>query len=462
MAAPAAGNAEGGAPAGGAAALAEAFRRAADNAAPSVVTIETYSGPRETIQWARRAAGVKPSEEWDDSEDREITAARNGVGTGIVIDARGYILTCNHVIREADMAFVRLADGRRFEVTKILQDPFTDVAVVQIEGAGPLPAAEFATEDNLRVGDWVVTIGNPYGLGVSLTAGVVSAKDRHMRHIPYAGLIQTDAATNPGNSGGALVDLEGRVVGMSEGGYGVVEGFQGIGFAIPIDIAQRAASELIAKGRVNHRFLGVEAEIIPIDIAHHLRLKHPGGVIVSDVAPRSPAAQAGIQVGDVLTDVNGSPVPDHFELFRLVDDTLEGEPIMLRVLRNAESFAIELVPSELPLPSAHSDKSDRAESKPLGFFDEVLGLAVDVFPSETARELGYVAPVDGLLITYVEPLSIAAKQGVCAGMSIVRVDGDLMENVDEYRAATKKRALANGTLLLLATPRQKHFILCRE
>jgi len=462
-AAPAAGTGEGGAPAGGAAALAEAFRRAADKAAPSVVTIETYSGPRETIEWARRAAGVKLSDGGDELEDRDVTGARNGVGTGIIFDSQGYILTCNHVVREADMAFVRLADGRRFEVVKILQDSFTDIAVVQIEGAGHLPAAELSKEDKLRVGDWVVTIGNPYGLGISLTAGVVSAKNRQMRHLPYVGLIQTDAATNPGNSGGALVDLEGRVVGMSEGGYGVFEGFQGIGFAIPIGVVENAAKELIANGKVNCPFLGVATEAIPVEIAHHLKLKHSGGVIVSDVAPRSPAELAGVQVGDVLTKVNGFAVPDPLAFFRLIDETLEGDLISLTVLRNSESVAIEFVPSSLPIPALQSSgKSDVAHGEPRGFIDKELGLAVDVFTAEMARELEYEGPVVGLLVTFVEEQGIAAKQGICAGMSIVRVDGDLMEVVDDYRAAIKKRELAKGTLLLLGTPRQKHFVLCRE
>ena len=463
MAAPAGGDDEGRAPGGGAAALAEAFRRAAERASPSVVTIETYSGPRETIQWARRVARINTSDDGDELESRNVTSARNGVGTGIIFDARGYILTCNHVIDEAEMAFVTLADGRRFEGIKILRDPFSDVAVVQIEGAGPLPAAELSKGDQLEVGDWVVTIGNPYGLGISLTAGVVSAKNRQMRHIPYVGLIQTDAATNPGNSGGALVDLEGRVVGICEGGYGVVEGFQGIGFAIPIDVVEGAANELIANGKVHSPFLGVSTEAIPGDIARHLNLNNPGGVIVSDVAPRSPAALAGVQVGDVLTHVNGFAVSDHLGFFRLVDDTPEGESISLTALRNSKSIAIEFVPSALPLtPLRSQEKSDVAREEPLGFMDEELGLAVDVFTAGMARELGYEGPVDGLIVTFVEKQSIAAKQDICAGMSIVRVDGDLMEDVDDYRAAIKTRDLAKGTLLLLGSPHQKHFVLCRD
>lgn len=443
-------------------ALAEAFRRAADNVGPSVVTIETYSGPRETREWARRAAGKEVEEEGAMRGDILVAGARNGVGTGIVFDERGYILTCNHVVREADMAFVRLGDGRRFEVTKILQDPFTDVAVVEIENAGPLRAAELAEGDDLAVGDWVVTIGNPYGLGVSLTAGVVSAKNRHLRHSPYAGLIQTDAATNPGNSGGALVNLAGEVVGMSEGGYGVVEGFQGIGFAIPIDLASRVGRELIDKGKVNRPFLGIETEIIPVDIARHLGLDAAGGVIVCDVAPRSPAARGGIQVGDVLTHVNGSAVPDHFEFFRVVDKTPEGAALAVTIFRDGKSLDIDVVPTTASPPLGRTGASVREEDETAGFFDKELGVVVDEVTRETAKELGYRAPIEGLLITHVEPQSVAAKQGICAGMSLVKVDGAPIRSVADYQGAAETRDLAKGALLLLGTPRQKHFVLCKK
>lgn len=426
-----------------------------------MVTIETYSGPRETIEWARRIAGAKAIDESEEADDLDTTSARNGIGTGIILDERGYILTCNHVISDADMAFVRLDDGRRFEVVKTLQDPFTDVAVLQIEDAGPLQVAELS-DGEVSVGDWVVTIGNPYGLGISLTAGVVSATDRHMRHIPYAGLIQTDAATNPGNSGGAMVDLEGRVVGMSEGGYGVVEGFQGIGFAIPIDLAQRVAKELIKDGKVNRPFLGIETETIPANIATHLKLGTSGGIIVCDIAPRSPAARAGIQVGDVVTHVSGSPATNHFEFFRLIDESSEEEPIELTLLRNAESIVIKLVPSQLYPQVVRSETSDLHHGEPPGFVDEQLGLSVDVFTSDAARELGYKGPVDGLLITHVDEESLAAKQGICAGMSLVRVNGEPVISIEAYRTAVGKRDLAQGTLLLLGTPRQKHFVLCQE
>lgn len=448
------------APSDAATALAGAFQRAAEKAGPSVVTIETYSGPRETRQWARRGAQAAASDEAADDDQAEIAGARNGVGTGIVFDKRGYVLTCNHVIAEADLTFVRLADGRRYEVVKTLQDPFTDVAIVQIAPDEPLQPAELAKDDDLQVGDWVVTIGNPYGLGVSVTAGVVSATDRHLRHIPYAGLIQTDAATNPGNSGGAMVDLDGRVVGMNEGGYGVAEGFQGIGFAIPIDIAAEVAEELIAKGRVNRPYLGIETEIVPINIARHLGLETSGGVIVCDVAPRSPADRAGVRVGDVLTHVNSAVVTDHFTLFRLIDETREGESIAITVLRDATSIEIDLVPSFASPPAAKTAQSENVDRKPSGFIDEELGIAVDAFTPESARTLGYRTPGEGLLITHVEPRSIAAKQGICAGMIVVRMDGELVETIADYRQATEKRDLARGTLLLLGTARQKHFVLC--
>jgi serine protease Do len=443
--------------------LSAAFRKAAEKAQPSIVTIETYSGPRETARWATRR-NPDASEVRSDSgsaREHEAPGARDGEGTGIIIDTGGYILTCNHVVKEADMLFVKLQDGRRFEVVRTLQDPFTDVAVVQIKDAGPLPAADLAGSDNLSVGDWVVTIGNPYGLGVSLSGGVVSATRRHLPHIPYAPLIQTDAATNPGNSGGALVDLSGKVVGMSEGGYGVHEGFQGIGFAIPIRLAEKIARELIADGRVSRPFFGIETEELTIDMGQYLGLEKNDGLIVCDVAPKSPAAKAGIQVGDVLTHVGDAVIEDHFQFFDLVDAEVPFPSMTLTVIRNGAEKKIDVLPEPFPVKRTPM-KAQNVNGRSSEYFDKKLGVAVDDFTSETAERLGYNAPVDGVLLTYVDPEGDAAKQGVCAGMGILRVNGVTIHNADEYREAIQESDVDKGVLLLLGTSRAKHFVLCQE
>ena len=442
--------------------LSAAYRKAAEKAQPSIVTIETYSGPRETARWAtRKVDDDEVRSVSDHSREHKDSGARDGEGTGIVIDPSGYILTCNHVVDETDMLFVKLQDGRRFEVVKTLQDPFTDVAVVQINGAGPLPTADLATTDNLNVGDWVVTIGNPYGLGVSLSGGVVSATRRHLPHIPYAPLIQTDAATNPGNSGGALVNLSGEVVGMSEGGYGVHEGFQGIGFAIPIPLAVRVARELIADGRVSRPFFGIETEELTIDMAQYLGLEKNKGLIVCDVAPKSPAARAGIQVGDVLTHIGDTVVEDHFHFFDLVDVEAPFPSMTFTVFRDGAEKAIDVLPELFPVKRTPV-KAPSADGRSSEYFDRKLGVAVDDFTSETAERLGYNAPVDGVLLTYVDPEGDAAKQGVCAGMSILRVNGVTTHNADEYREAIQESDVDKGVLLLLGTSRAKHFVLCQE
>lgn len=443
------------------AALAEAFRLAAEKAGPSIVTIETYGGPRETREWARRIAQSQDVDPYS-LKQQEVgpTGARDGVGTGIVFDARGYVMTCHHVISEADMAFVVFQDGRRCEVVKTLTDPFTDVAVLQIERVPQLRPAELGNASSLNNGDWVIAIGNPYGLGVSLTAGIVSAKDRHLDRMPYTGLIQTDAATNPGNSGGALIDLDGRIVGVSEGSYGVVEGFQGIGFAIPIEIASKVARELIEKGSVNRPFLGLETEDISEHIARHIGLNGGKGVIVSDVAARSPAAQAGVAVGDVIVKVNGERVEKQLDFSRLVTDASVDVQLSLRLVREGKEVDVAISPTTSPLLSNVPQPANGEESSP-GFFDEALGIVVDSAPPEVARDLGYQAPIDGLLIKNVVARSLAAKEGICAGMSLLRLDGEIVKTLADYQAAVRHRNLAGGTLLLIGTPQRRHFVLCK-
>ena len=228
------------------------LRHVVDTVRPSIVIIETFSGLLETREWALRDASTRNAAvegNLDDAQDDEH-GLRCGVGSGIVIDERGYILTCNHVVRDADTMFVRLNDGRRLQVSKVFRDPLTDIAVLKLEGASPMQKIGIADSDGVQAGDPIVTIGNPYGLGVSVSSGIVSATNRHLEHAPHIPLFQTDAATNPGNSGGAIVNLKGQMVGMSEGGYGSSVGFQGIGFAIPMKLAINVAERLIEGGEL--------------------------------------------------------------------------------------------------------------------------------------------------------------------------------------------------------------------
>jgi serine protease Do len=245
-------------------------------------------------------------------------------GTGVIIDERGYIVTCHHVVTGADAVFVKLEDGRRFVAKAINSDPFTDLAVLRIEGAGHLTVATLAPSDKLDVGDWVVSVGTPYGLANSVSAGIVSAVDREIPEVPRTRLIQTDAASNPGNSGGDLINLKGELIGITEGSYGASEAFQGITFAIPSDVVKDVVHKLIEHGEVRRAYLGCHTESLTPDIAVCVGLTNTQGVIVTKVAADAPAVHAGIQSGDVLLRFDEASIVDGKVMQEFVEAAVPG------------------------------------------------------------------------------------------------------------------------------------------
>jgi len=447
--------------------LSTSFRAAIERARPSIVFIETLGGPRKLMEWSKHESPQADQdairEPGNDFDDRLPDVRRDGSGTGIIFDARGYVLTCYHVVEAADVVFVRLADGRRIESVKVLTDPLTDLAVVQIADAGPLSAATLADSDALRVGDWVVSIGNPYRLGLSVSAGIVSGTNRHSQHVPRTPLIQTDAASNPGNSGGALINPDGHVVGISQGGYGEHDAFQGIGLAVPINVAKRVARQLIDHGRVPRVALGCYTEELTSEVAQHLGIVEKLGLIVSDVKPRSPAAEAGLLVGDVITHFDGTQVGNNIVFLELMEQAIPGRDITFSVIREHRKVQIIVQSKEIPAPR-NSQRSSEVESvkKQTGYHDDRLGLTLDEISPDLATELGYKGPVDGMVITHVTAKSPAAKEGLCAGMLLLQVDNKPVTSEEEYQRVTKKQSSDREILMLIGTPRGKHFIVLRQ
>lgn len=447
--------------------LSTSFRAAVERVRPSIVFIETLGGPRKLMEWSKHES---PQADQDairgpgnDSDDDLPDVRRDGSGTGIIFDARGYVLTCYHVVEEADVVFVRLADGRRIESVKVLTDPLTDLAVVQIADAGRLSAATLADSDALRVGDWVVSIGNPYSLGLSVSAGIVSGTNRHSPRVPRTPLIQTDAASNPGNSGGALINLDGQVVGISQGGYGDHEAFQGIGLAVPINVAKRIARQLIDHGRVSRVALGCNTEKLTSEVAQHLGIVEKLGLIVSDVKPRSPAAEAGLLVGDVITHFDGTQVDNNTVFLELMEQAVPGRDIIFSVIREHRKVQIIVESNEIPAPQNSQRLSDVESGKQqTGYHDDRLGLTLDEISRDLATELGYKGPVDGMVITHVNPKSPAAKEGLCAGMLLLQVDNKPVTSEEEYQRVTKKQSSDREMLMLIGTPRGKHFVVLRK
>src|SRR5262245_37339971 len=268
-------------------------------------------------------------------------------GSGVIVDAQGYILTNNHVVENAGEVEVRLSDDRKFKATIVGRDPKTDLAVLKVDTAGTaLPVAELGDSDKLRVGQWAIAIGNPFGLDRTVTAGIISATGRtHVGVATYEAFIQTDASINPGNSGGPLLNLEGRVVGINTA---IVSSGQGIGFSIPINMAREIMTQLMAKGRVVRGWLGIVIQELTPELAEGFGVKPDSGALVADVMKDSPAEAAGIKGGDIIVEFDGTPIKDVTDLQRRVASVEPGRTTPLAVIRDKASTRLSVKIGEQP------------------------------------------------------------------------------------------------------------------
>jgi Do/DeqQ family serine protease len=331
-------------------------------------------------------------------------------GSGVIVDARGYILTNNHVVENASAIEVRLSDDRKFKATLVGRDARTDLAVLKIESPAPLPVAELGDSDRLRVGQWAIAIGNPFGLDRTVTAGIISATGRtHVGVATYEAFIQTDASINPGNSGGPLLNLDGRVIGINTA---IVSSGQGIGFAIPITMARDIMTQLIARGRVVRGWLGVVIQDLTPELAASFGVKEDAGVLVAEVMKDGPAAAAGLKPGDVITGFGGSPIKDVTDLQKRVAAVEPGRPAPITVMRDHKPLGLSVKLGEQPTDEAVA----AAESG-----EDVLGLVVEPLTPETARQ-NRLSARRGLLVTEVAPGSPGAEAGIKPGDAIVEVN----------------------------------------
>ncbi|KAG4080849.1 hypothetical protein HA402_010020 [Bradysia odoriphaga] len=275
--------------------------------------------------------------------DRHKTVA--SLGSGVIVSKDGYVLTNYHVVEAADAIEVALADGRQSGARVVGADPDTDLAVLKLsEPWVDLPAAQWATERSLRVGDIVLAIGNPYGVGQTTTQGIVSALGRTGLGINrYENFIQTDAAINPGNSGGALIDVQGNLVGISTAIYSESGGSLGIGFAIPVDTAHKVMNDIVQTGAVKRGWLGLEPQDITVDLARSFQLKRAGGVIIAGVMRDGPAGKAGLRVGDIVRTINGAAVPNTAAFLALIAGLPPGRPATLGLLRSGKAQDVTVV-----------------------------------------------------------------------------------------------------------------------
>jgi serine protease Do len=364
---------------------------------------------------------------------------QRSLGSGFIIDGDGSILTNNHVVENAQKIVVKLgADDQEYEAKVIGRDPKTDIAVIKINAKTNLPAATLGDSDRLEVGEWVVAIGNPFGLDSTVTSGIVSAKGRHIGQGPYDNFIQTDASINPGNSGGPLINLRGEVIGINTAIFSRTGGNMGIGFAIPINLVKEVLPQLRGKGKVTRGFLGVLIQKVTPEIAESLGMDKGNGALVANVTKDGPADKAGVKVGDVIIEFDGKEVKDSSDLPIIVARTPVDRRARMKVLRDKKEITLTVSVGELKDAEVVASAPEKGE----------LGLTVQRLTPQMAESLG-LDKSEGVVVTAIEPGSAADEAGIRRGDVIVEVDRKLVRNLDEYKKAVAAIRKGRGVLFLV-------------
>ena len=427
--------------------LNEGFSSVLEPLLPAVVNISTSKvvknqrseNPFSQDPFFRQFFG-NPDDQPQPREQRE-----HSLGSGVIVNADGYILTNNHVVDGASDVQVTLSDKRQLKAKIVGTDPRTDIAVLKIPTSG-LSTVTLGDSAKAKVGDIVLAIGDPFGIGETVTMGIVSATGRRDLRLEgpegYEDFIQTDASINPGNSGGALVNTRGELIGIntaiiSNGGGGN----QGIGFAVPVNMARTVMEQILKSGKVTRGFLGVGIQEVTPDLAKAFNLPSAEGALVGDVTPDSPGAKAGLQKGDVITSLNGQKVSDYHDLRLRISQTAPGTPIKMDVYRNGQKQQMTATLAEFP------EKAQAAENSPQGESPALEGVQVENLNSDVIQQLNLPSGTHGVVITRVDPDSNAAETGLQRGDVIQEVNRKPVNNAEQFRAAV--RAATNQPLLLL-------------
>ncbi len=373
-----------------------------------------------------------------------------GAGSGFIVSPDGYILTNNHVVGKADKIIVKLADGRQFRAKVVGTDPQSDIAVIKID-AKDLPVLPLGDSDKIEVGEWVLAIGNPFGLTQTVTVGIVSAKGRSGIGITdYEDFIQTDAAINPGNSGGPLVNLRGEAIGINTAIFSRSGGYMGIGFAIPANMAKVIMNQLIKTGKVTRGWLGVVIQDLTEDLARSFGLKEPEGALVTEVARNSPAAKAGLRQGDVIIAYNGRTVKNVADLRNQVALTAPGTKVKLTIIRDGRRRTLMVTIGEQPKTFGFPSRNELLEK---------LGFSVRNLTPDLAKELGY-KPGQGVVVDEVVPGSPAAMAGIRPGYLIEEVNRRRVRNLKEFLEALAAGS-PNQVLLLVRDHGYSRYVILR-
>lgn len=451
--------------------LSQAFRDASTAVLPSVVTI--------------RSSGANPATSSNGNSDQRIPEGlrndpffrkffegmpeggqrsprpRSGMGSGVIVDSSGIILTNNHVVEGAGKLLVKLQDGREFEATEWKTDPSTDIAVVRIDADSELPAARIGDSDSMLVGDWVLAVGAPFGLNETVTTGIVSAKSRGIGITDREEFIQTDAAINPGNSGGPLVNLDGEVIGINTAISSTTGGYQGIGFAVPINLARWIGDQLIENGTVRRAFLGVGIQPVTSELSEQFGLDAVRGAVVTDVREGTPAMKAGLKPGDVIVQFNDRDIRTPRDLQGAVERAALDQSHRMVVIRDGReqklSVDVTAMPDQLVAAKPQSEQSEAGtESR----FNSI-GLEVSSLTGDVADQLS-VDQNDGVVITAVKSGSPAAQAGLQEGLVISMVGRNRITSVQDFRSAMETFDVEGQVMLLVRSGEASRFVVVQK
>jgi serine protease Do len=383
---------------------------------------------------------------------------QHGLGSGVIVTKDGYIMTNNHVVDGAKDVEVTLQDGREFTAKVVGRDPKSDIAVVKVD-ANDLPTVSLADSEKVEVGDVVLAIGNPFGVGQTVTSGIVSAKNRgNMGIEDYEDFIQTDAAINPGNSGGALVDIDGRLIGVNTAILSRSGGSQGVGFAIPSNLARNVMESLVKNGKVTRGYLGVAIQTITTDLAQEFNLKNNKGALVGDVVPDSPADKAGLKNGDVVTEFNHHPVEDSRRLQLEVAGTAPGSTVPITILRDGEKKSLDVTVKQQP----GADKLAQVDSSNTEDNGTLNGVEVADLDQQAHQHFNVPKNIKGAVVTQVEPGSPAAEAGLKPGVVIQEINHQPVKSADEAVKLTEKSDKNKRTLVRVWANGSSHYVVVDE
>jgi serine protease Do len=438
------------------------FADLAEKLSPTVVniyttqTVEVSSSPHqfffpdqmEIPEPFRRFFGMPDMPPEQQAPKREMK--RTSLGSGVIFTADGYIITNNHVVEDADEINVTLHTFEEYKATIVGRDPKSDLALIKIESKTDLPYVTFGDSDKLRVGEWVLAIGNPFGLQKTVTAGIVSAKGRAINNESYGNFIQTDASINPGNSGGPLFNLKGEMVGVNTAIFSRTGGNIGIGFAIPVNMAKNVLAQLKKHGKVTRGWLGVMIQQVTPDLADNFGLDRPIGALVGQVVPDSPAEKAGLKAGDVIIEYNGKEVSQMSMLPAMVANTSVGEKAKLVMIRDGKKQNITVEIGRLEDEEVVVADAETGTSKK-------LGMSVQELTPKIAESLG-IEETQGLIVSDITPGSAAAEVGILRGDIILEINRQKVENVAQYKKALQAAQDKKSILLLIKRGQNTRFV----